>query len=715
MQHDEAALQQLLNFVVGRRRNKVHVCESGELGGVVTVLMTATSGVPDVSMPVPLVLAAHILGSVAQGATPATLCAVLRSDAVRALLCVLESEYSHSDLRLACVRALRTIVRAISENVCPPSHMGMGSGVRCVSMSLQERGLPTTELVPSLSPSPRDSSAPFDASLCELHQLSCEAMMLLRASLPYFVRDLCMLGMDAAEPVTTVLACCLDCPALECEKPPDYAMLLRPYGSTADMLSTTDATPLHMMVQGAKSKHPATQKAALNALDSLLRCAPHAAAEACAAFDLDELALPQNIALLCQSDDSVVCLAAASCMSSIPFYLYPRAITPHDIVDKLLAGLKTHGSVQVQASFALAQFIRRHRELAEPAITRGHACERLTSALLAARSSDDLSMRLKEGCLAALTAIAVVNDSTRKYLLKSCDTFAQDVLVPAMHAPAVGVQVAACQLVRVLSRSMTALRTTLRDANVAARILPLLEHPHALVVEEVLAVLCNLLIKFSPMKTWLIEQGCIAIIARHAHAGTSTVRCNALWSLKNALWGSEWPLKDEIMSHLGWDTLVQWLDDDDMHIQRQALNIWRNVLASSSEQEANDVGEAMQHVDRAAFLDAVVHASERGDDDMTEQAAYVLANLASGPADIQEAILMHPRLLLVLCMYTQHKHAAVREAGVRCGLHLMQSVSLSPEAMGRLHASDYRAHVAALAQDDNIDVRHYAQSVVALL
>lgn len=64
----------------------------------------------------------------------------------------------------------------------------------------------------------------------------------------------------------------------------------------------------------------------------------------------------------------------------------------------------------------------------------------------------------------------------------------------------VDVLVAACNCVRMLSRSIAILRTTLQDAGVAAPILELLRHPEVAVQNAATAVVCNLVTETSPMR-----------------------------------------------------------------------------------------------------------------------------------------------------------------------------------------------------------------------
>lgn len=114
-------------------------------------------------------------------------------------------------------------------------------------------------------------------------------------------------------------------------------------------------------------------------------------------------------------------------------------------------------------------------------------------------------------------------------------------VVPSLAAGALGIRIAACRLVRALSRSVSILRTSLVDAGVADQLLAILQdkNEHEAVKTEATATLCNLVLKFAPMKQLLIDAGGIKTLVELAHSGQGLIRLNALWALKNVLYSSE--------------------------------------------------------------------------------------------------------------------------------------------------------------------------------
>ena len=126
-------------------------------------------------------------------------------------------------------------------------------------------------------------------------------------------------------------------------------------------------------------------------------------------------------------------------------------------------------------------------------------------------------MRMRESVLVALAAIATAKDEYRKTIIDSgVVQFVIDSLKPYDETPLdisdssqptsvvtgnpTPVLLAACGAARALSRSVNTLRTSLIDAGLAAPLFVLLRHPELEVQVASTAVVCNLLLEFSPMR-----------------------------------------------------------------------------------------------------------------------------------------------------------------------------------------------------------------------
>lgn len=130
----------------------------------------------------------------------------------------------------------------------------------------------------------------------------------------------------------------------------------------------------------------------------------------------------------------------------------------------------------------------------------------------------------REAILQALAAISSQNDDYRKAViehgavmpvvecLKPLDTSAlseqqRDADVIRSVGNPVPVLLAACEAAKSLSRSVSTLRTSLVDANLVAPLAVLLKHADLEVQISATAVICNIVLEFSPMRQVSVPQG----------------------------------------------------------------------------------------------------------------------------------------------------------------------------------------------------------------
>ena len=173
-------------------------------------------------------------------------------------------------------------------------------------------------------------------------------------------------------------------------------------------------------------------------------------------------------------------------------------------------------------------------------------------------------MAYREGTLQALAAIAPFNDDYRKQI---CDQGALTQIMLAMKpfhsdAPNAGAQVesagnsaatilAACNAVRALTRSVTALRTKLVDAEVAKAVIDLMNSPDPEVRIAATKVLANLAMDFSPMKESVGESFVVKKLCEQAHSANARLRLESIWALKQLAVNASNKLKREIINELG--------------------------------------------------------------------------------------------------------------------------------------------------------------------
>jgi armadillo repeat-containing protein 8 len=189
------------------------------------------------------------------------------------------------------------------------------------------------------------------------------------------------------------------------------------------------------------------------------------------------------------------------------------------------------------------------------------------------------TMRYREGVLKALASLAPFNDEYRKAICEQgvlpliIDSLKPMVLTsqstpgessnfyPSSGNPA-AVLLAACSVIRALTRSVSALRTNLIDAGVAAPILKLLKNADPEIRIAATKVVGNLAMDFSPMKETVGHSSVIKTLCEHAHSANPRLRFESIWSLKQLVVNSTNPLKMSVIQELGPSWMKQLISTD---------------------------------------------------------------------------------------------------------------------------------------------------------
>lgn len=285
-----------------------------------------------------------------------------------------------------------------------------------------------------------------------------------------------------------------------------------------------------------------------------------------------------------------------------------------------------------------------------------------------------------------MAALTFQRDEIRRTLVDSTSPALLPLIVPSLSAGDLGIRIAACRLVRALSRSISILRTSLVDAGVAEKLIGILkdDDEDAEVKQEATATICNLVLKFSPVKQLLVEGGGVAKLVELAREPAGPTRLNALWALKNILYSSETHTKQSVMEALGWDYVAQLAADEeatDEAAQEQALSIIRN-LASSREA---DIELTLSGFGKDRLLDVIEGVVwQRRSESIMEQATYVLVNVATGTEAHRRAIIDRPNLCDALVYLLNHPSPDVCAASIWAGLNLTER---APRSAGCKYAS----------------------------
>ncbi|PWN22795.1 ARM repeat-containing protein [Microstroma glucosiphilum] len=529
---------------------------------------------------------------------------------------------------------------------------------------------------------------------------------------------------------------------------------------------------LSVLLEGAECGFSKTQETALWALAELTREGSEASVKLFRCHSPSGLLSTAMLLSLRKDSNAHVRLAAYCCLAHIikvhPFT--PK--TNEKVLGGLIELLEYPGEIQIAAAFAIAKVVADDPVLQCIACEKGYdAISKLgtllnqasKTSLAISRSSsqarcgsspssssstvtDNPAYRLQEAALTALAALTFSRDHMRRQFIDFSSPPLLPLVVPLLTTGSLGTRVAACRLVRALSRSISILRTSLVDAGVSEKLIAIIKNTeeNVDVKVEATATICNLVLSFAPMRQFLMENGGISKLVELCASPHGPTRLNALWAIKNVIYASETAFKEHVMKELGYSSLTaiaegqvtksspaaaaaaaleaEAADEDDSEeddttaLQEQALNIIRN-LASSREVDIEATfagfGGATSFFE---LLESVIW--QRKSDLVTEQAAYILVNIATGSVEHRRALLDRPNLLDALCYFATHPRSDVRVAAVWAAMNLTQHASPTPDAVGleavkRLRMFGFAEKLDALRSDPERDVSDRAKALMS--
>ncbi|KAI1325602.1 armadillo repeat protein [Xylariaceae sp. FL0255] len=227
---------------------------------------------------------------------------------------------------------------------------------------------------------------------------------------------------------------------------------------------------------------------------------------------------------------------------------------------------------------------------------------------------------------------------------------------PQSHPNPVSVIIAACYCVRMLSRSISTLRTALIDHAASKPLLQLLQHPDISVQIAATACTCNLLPDCSPLREPLIAAGVLDKLCINAHSHNAALRLNALWALKHLVDSASVDLKKRCVSELQSDWLVRLICDE---TEDEALFSSRNrpeqqSAASTSDAMDEDVDMGIDEQSHP-WLASALHKATSGSHHESE--AGILSIVESRLATLRDTELNPVRK-------ARHDDLAIQEQGL---------------------------------------------------
>ncbi|KDQ61261.1 hypothetical protein JAAARDRAFT_125390 [Jaapia argillacea MUCL 33604] len=468
-----------------------------------------------------------------------------------------------------------------------------------------------------------------------------------------------------------------------------------------------------------KGREVKVQEAALYALASLAKD-NHDVAVMLSNPPLDREGPSQSplaqVMSLCKSRNVDVQLAACLCATHIirstPHHPNGHTLTSESapamtvlhVINRIIESNNESAGGKTKACFILGQLVRDEKDLCQAAFDRGSVTKLVKLVKSITPIGEDVGEEweeeepewrcaLREGCLIGLSTISLPSPQIRRSLVDVHDIFppssstlsstTSTSSLSASHssvqrARTTGVRYAACQVVRALSRDVAVLRTSLVDSGLGMRVFEIFrgEEEDRRVVSAALMCVCNLVNDFSPLRSVFVENGLIPRLVQFIHAENPTLKLNSLWALKNLLNKSSGELKKKVMDLLGWDELANMLVDDDPGIQEQALHVTKNLAETE-----DDIEVVFSEIGSDVLLTCVDTAMNSDSEEVVQQAASLLANLANGSSTYQNYIIAHPHLMVTLRSVLSDRHVEARRPAVSCVVHLARTNARSHKMM----------------------------------
>ncbi|KAK9459580.1 armadillo-type protein [Lipomyces oligophaga] len=247
--------------------------------------------------------------------------------------------------------------------------------------------------------------------------------------------------------------------------------------------------------------------------------------------------------------------------------------------------------------------------------------------------------KILAGGLLCLAALGLHKEDNRKAIIDAGGLMAVVAVMNLENVPSVrDIKIAACNVLRTLSRSVVLLRATLVESGIVGGVVDLLgdsssssttlsddaiatsfdcsrfnngqsglgsgswgatrssndgpvarsqiyeskEVEQQLEVRTAaMAAVCNLVLEFSPLRKPIIDKGILPLIVAGAKSNYAPLRVNAVWALKHMVCGDDMHTKGLVIDELGFPLLMRLCDDVEVDVQEQALDFIRNLVAGS--------------------------------------------------------------------------------------------------------------------------------------
>jgi hypothetical protein len=189
-------------------------------------------------------------------------------------------------------------------------------------------------------------------------------------------------------------------------------------------------------------------------------------------------------------------------------------------------------------------------------------------------------VKLRQSCLLALASLTSSSEEVRRRVVSSCSIPEQ--LVAGLEHPNDGVKVASLKCFLSLSRSVKQLRSILKDSELWKLLLKSLTLSDKELLSYSLAVVCNVILDFSPAKELLVEERVLLRLVELTRHEDTCIRINAVWALMNATYQAGSSVKNELFESLGATQLFSLIHDSSPDVVIKSLGLLRNLLTEKT-------------------------------------------------------------------------------------------------------------------------------------
>ncbi|KAG9308403.1 armadillo-type protein [Chiua virens] len=356
---------------------------------------------------------------------------------------------------------------------------------------------------------------------------------------------------------------------------------------------------------------------------------------------------------------------------------HAAALTVIRVLNRILISPSESAQNQTKACHALLLLVRDEKDICLEVYDRGvlaNVATLVKSITPTGEPSDwdidesESNVILREAALMTIASIALFDRVIKRDLADNIQ------LIPLIRAclshKSVGVRVGACQCIRALSRDAAIIRTNLTDSGAGLALYQVFkkEDEDLRVISAALAVVCNLVNDFSPLRPVMIADGLLPRLTKLFKIEDQGIRVNVLWALKNLICKSSLSTKRGVMTQLGWNHLAELVNDVDPQIQEQAFCILRNLA-----EDEEGILLAFSSLGEDLVANCISVGLDSPSELVTRETAYFLGNLSNGTRAQQDLIFTHPPILDLVHTCMADGKSGVRSPLVSCVLNLLTS------------------------------------------